>query len=302
MNDFTLSSGMIFADCEIKSGNPVSAQIGHGAYILNVPITFNVRPFTESKLLINVAGTIYINSRFFANLRSLDGDVSINASDKYQLSHQKHFGALFSAAALKSIEDQRASGELHLQMKLFGTILSVQDNNGHAIDATKVTAEILHRIPQSEWLGFLNSWKYAPAMNIELVIHSESPILSKAGEFIRQAQSFYLNNQWPQVLSECRKAIDVILEYLKSENASLGELVKSKHRNGLRERILVSILSLKQICDPAVHGDGNSTEQKWTQADALYVIRLGASLLDRVSKLKPEYSDALGQSKSEATL
>lgn len=284
MNSFVLSGGNIFSDCEIKTGTPISASLGVGVFILEIPITFTVRPFSCVKVLNSVSGYLSVNSKFLTQLTSSHEIVNIRTSVDHTLTHQRRFVALLTKANLDQLELNRSASDLNLEIKLTGSIFSLDKTSTQNITAETVSTEMTYQVPQSRWIEFLKVWKYAPTLNLEFILNFESPLLLKAGGFLLEAQNFYLTRHSQQAIAECRKALDCVVESLGAGRESLSKLLENKHNNGLRERILVSILAAKHICDPATHGGENASEHNWSQDDALYIIRMTAAVLLRASK------------------
>lgn len=284
MNSFQLTSGNSFCNLEIKRGTPIHAGPSLGAYLLHIPITFKVHTSTKTRILTSVMGELHLNSQFITELRPSYWGGNVQSSDKNSLEFQINFHSVFTKSNIDAIETVRNEIGLQFDIHLFGDIFDLSPDEKSSPGILHTYGDLSHRMHQSEWIEILNIWKYAPAMNFAIVFKFESPALTKAGEFIYHAQKFYLERQWPQVVSECRKAIDVASELLNTNNLSLKSLIENKHENKMRERLILSLLSIKQVCDPASHGDANSIKISWTQEDALYVIRMTASILARVSK------------------
>lgn len=281
---FQHSAGHIFCEFEVRRGTPIHAQHSVGLYILNIPITFDIKTNETPRILNSVSGAIYLNSKFVAELNSQSGNFTIQQNAKHALTIQQHFSAIFHKSTIDTIEAMRASGELSFEFKLFGNIINFKDSNGIPFNIQHTSGQWTHRILQSEWIEILNNWKYAPVMSFDLVLKFENPSFIKAAEFIFQAQKFYMQGHWPQAVSECRKAIDAITDIVNPKKLSLKGFVGNKHDNNMQERLALSVLAIKQICDVAGHGDSNATQIKWTQEDALYAIRMTASILMRSSK------------------
>lgn len=282
--NFQHTSGHIFCEFDVRRGTPIHPCPSAGLYMLNIPITFDVKTSESPRFLTSVSGAIFLNSLFIAELKPQDGNFIIQQSDKHSLQTQQYFTAIFQRESINTIEAMRTSADLNFDFRLNGNIVYFNSTNNQPFNILHAKGNLSHQMLQSEWIDILNKWKYAPAMNLAIVLNFENPALSKAGDFIHQAQKFYLERQWPQVVSECRKAIDVATDLLNTKKQSLKILIENKHENNINERLLISLLSIKQVLDPASHGDSNSVKITWTQEDALYAIRMTASILMRAAK------------------
>lgn len=286
-NNFPLSSGNSFCDFEIKRGSPIHTYPSLGAFALNIPITFKVFNSPILRVLTFIKGELHLNSQFITDINpSYPGSI-VQSSGEHSLEFQMKFRSIFTKSNIDAIESVRNANDLQFEIKLFGDIFDLNSTDNSTRNIIRSNGDLSHRMLQAEWIEILNTWKYAPAMNLELVLKFENPHLATAGEFIYKAQKFYLERQWPQSVSECRKAIDVVSDLLNKENLSLKVLIENKHKNSISERLILSLLAIKQLCDPASHGDSNSVKISWTQEDALYVIRMTASILMRLSRELP---------------
>lgn len=282
--NFQHTSGHIFCEFDVRRGTPIHPQNSAGLYVLNIPITFDVKTSDAPKILTSVSGAIYFNSQFVADLKPQDGNFIIQQSEKNALQAQQSFSAIFQRSVIDSIETMRTTGDLNFEFKLFGNILYFKDTSNLPFNIHYTRGELSHRMLQSEWVDILNKWKYAPAMSFDLVLKFDHPSFAQAANFIYQAQKFYMERHWPQAVLECRKAIDAVSDVVNPNKLSLKYYVDKKHDNNMQERLSLSLLAIKQICDVAGHGDSNSTQINWTQDDALYAIRITASILMRASK------------------
>ncbi|GEM_PF-3739136 len=284
MNSFQLYSGTSFCSIEIKRGSPIHAGSSLGAYLLNIPITFKVHTSPKARILTSITGELHLNSQFITEVRPSYWGGNIQSSDKNSLEFQLNFNSVFTKSNVDAIETVRSENGLQFDIKLFGDIFDLSPDKKSSPDIHHTYGDLSHRMHQAEWIEILNAWKYAPTMNLELVLKFDNPYLTQAGSFIFQAQKFFLERQWPQAISECRKAIDTTIEFLNAEKVNFKNLFETKHSNTMRNRLLLSLFAVKQVCDPASHGDSNSTKIIWSQEDALYVIRMTASILMRVAK------------------
>jgi len=282
--DFQHTSGHIFCQFEVRRGTPIHPQPSTGFYALNIPITFDVKTSEVPRILTSVSGAIYLNSQFVAELNPQHGNFTIHQNAKHTLQVQQHFSATFQKSTIDAIETTRGSGELNFEFKLYGNIIYFNDSDGLPFNVHHTSGCWTHRMLQSEWVDILNNWKYAPGMSFDLVLKFENPSLIKAADFIYQAQKFYMERHWPQAVLECRKAIDAVSDVVNPNKLSLKDFVDNRRDNNMPARLSLSILAIKQICDVAGHGDLNATQINWTQDDALYAIRMTASILMRASK------------------
>lgn len=282
--NFQHTSGHIFCEFEIRRGTPIHIQPSAGLYQLNIPITFDVKTSETPRILSSVTGAIYLNSQFVAELKPQNGNFTIQQNAKHSLQIQQHFFAIFQKSTIDEIEVLRGSGDLNFEFKLYGNIIYFNDSSGLPFNINPTSGYWTHIMLQNEWIDILNKWQYAPAMSFNLVLKFENPSFVIASEFIYKAQRFYMEGHWPQAVSECRKAIDAITEIVNPKKTSLKSFVDNKHDNNMQERLALSVLAIKQVCDVAGHGDSNATQIKWTQDDALYAIRMTASILMRSSK------------------
>lgn len=282
--NFQHTWGNIFCEFDVKRGTPIYPQHSAGLYALSIPITFDVKTSETPKILTSVSGAIYLNSQFVTELKPQDGNFTIQQSEKHALQSQQNFSAIFQKSTIDAIEAVRASGELSFEFKLYGSIIYFNDNSGLPFNIHTTSGYWTHRMLQAEWVDILNKWKYAPAMSFDLVLKFENPSFIKAADFIYQAQKFYMERHWPQAILECRKAIDAVSDAVNPNKLSLKDFVDNRRNNNMSGRLTLSILAIKQICDVAGHGDSNATQINWTQEDALYAIRMTASILMRASK------------------
>ncbi len=283
-NNFPLSSGYSFCDFEIKRGTPIHAYPSLGAYTLNIPITFKVFSSSVPKVLTSINGELHLNSKFITEINPSYSGSIIQSSDNNSLELQANFRSVFTKANIDAVEIFRSGNDLQFEIKLFGDIFDLNSTDTSARNIIQTSGNLNHRMLQAEWIEILNTWKYAPTLNLELVLNFENPYLAKAADFVSHAQKFFLERQWSQAVSECRKAIDVVIELLKKENVNFKSLLENKHSNTMQERLLLSLFAVKQVCDPASHGDSNSTKIIWSQDDAIFVIRMTASILMRAAK------------------
>ncbi len=68
---FDLRSGYCFK-CEIKSGNPISATIGLGCYLLNIQISFDTPRLDLPRNLTNLSGVVTTDFGFLGYLAPLE--------------------------------------------------------------------------------------------------------------------------------------------------------------------------------------------------------------------------------------
>lgn len=282
--NFQHTSGHIFCEFEVRRGTPIHPQPSAGLYALNVPITFDVKTSEVPRILTSVSGAVYLNSQLVAQLNPQNGNFAIQQNGKHAIQIQQYFSAIFHKSTIDAIEAARASGELNFDFKLFGSIIYFNDNSGLPFNIHATSGNWTHRILQSEWIDILSKWKYAPTMSFDLVLKFENPSFTKAADFIYQAQKFYMERHWPQAVLECRKAIDAVSDVVNPNKLSLKDFVDNRRDNNMSARLALSILATKQICDVAGHGDSNASQINWTQEDALYAIRMTASILMRASK------------------
>jgi len=284
MNSFQLASGISFCNFEIKRNSPLHVGATLGVNLLNIPITFKVHTSPKSRILTTLTGELHLNSQFITELSVSNWGSNIQSSDKNSLEFQINFNSIFTKLNIDAIEKIRNNQDFQFQIKLFGDIFELSSDGKLESNIIHVNGELNHKVLQSEWIDILDKWKYAPAMSFDFVLKFENPSFVKAAEFIYQAQNFYMNGHWPQAVSECRKAIDAITDIVNPKKSTLKSFVDNKHDNNMQERLALSVLAIKQVCDVAGHGDSNATQIKWTQDDALYAIRMTASILMRSSK------------------
>lgn len=281
---FELTSGNKFCDCEIKAGNPIFALRGFGCFILNIQVSFSVFQQKIQRRLVNLSGSIYIESCFLGDLKILDGDSTIPSSVNNSIPNQQRtFQLTLSYSTIQEIEKNRKNEGVRFRIKISGNIFSIQPDNVNYFDMTYGSEEISYNIEQSKWIDFLRQWSYAPALNLEIVLDQKNPIAMKAGGYLLEAQNLYLSRQWKQSISECRHSLESLLKLLNPESISMKSISEKGESKNLQERILLSIASVKSICDLASHPSENS----WTSEDALYVIRSTASIISRTSTLVP---------------
>lgn len=282
--NFQHTSGNIFCEFDVKRGTPIYPQYSAGLYALSIPITFDVKTSETPKILTSVSGAIYLNSQFVTELKPQDGNFTIQQSEKHALQYQQSFSAIFQKSTIDVIEATRASGDINFELKLYGNILYFTNTNNLPFNIYYTRGELPHRMLQSEWVDILGKWKYAPTMSFDLVLKFEHPSYAQAANFIYEAQKFYMERRWPQAVLECRKAIDAVLDVVNPNKLRLKDFVETRSDNNMQARLALSVLAIKQVCDVAGHGDLNATQINWTQDDALYSIRMTASILMRASK------------------
>lgn len=281
---FELISGNKFCDCEIKAGNPLSALVGYGCFILNIQVSFSVFQQKIQRRLLNLSGSVYVGTRFLGDLKIVDGDSTILSSVSNSLPNQQRtFQLTLSYSAIQEIEKNRKNEGVRFIIKIAGNIFSIESDNVNHFDMTYGSEEISYNVEQSKWIDFIRQWNYAPALNLEMVLDQKNPIVMKAGGYLLEAQNLYLSRQWKQSIVECRHSLESLLKILNPDNVSMKSISEKGEDRTLLERILLSISSVKGICDLASHPSENS----WTSEDALYVIRSTASIISRTSTLVP---------------
>lgn len=279
---FDLSSGYSFK-CEIKSGNPISVTAGLACYLLNIQISFNAPKLLLPRNLTNLHGVASIKSKFIGTLKVLDGDFIRSSSQNALPDQQRTLQLELSRESISEIEKNRDSEGISLDIELRGTIHTFTKENDYIYQDIVFGSEILnYYIEQSKWIEMLRKWNYSPALNLEIIIDTNNPISLRAGSHLLEAQKLYFSNQWKQAISECRQALEIIIKFINQKSLQMNEIsVKGKEQN-LQERILLSISAINNICNLASH----PSESDWTKDDALYVLRLTASIVSRASTLK----------------
>lgn len=275
----TLSSGYIFADCFLRSDNALSAQIGIGNYVFGFTLNLDVKKSEKyERILLDLEGHISLNGKIIAPISSIDGPMNIHANLNHGYSNTKSFRAILSRACIEEIEIERRGGDLAFEIYLSGLVL------GGEAKAEKVHTTVSCRIEQTQWLKLLTAWKFGDRVFLEIPIADAKSEMLSGFEYFKKAQSLFLSGHWEQSVAECRKSLDS-MHVTMNKGASLQTLLQKKKDNSLQDRILVFILSIKQICDPASHGDDNSVSIDWGRSDAEMVLLQTASCLQRVARL-----------------
>ena len=64
---------------------------------------------------------------------------------------------------------------------------------------------------------------------------------------------------------------------------TFNDYVKNKVENNFEDRLNLLMISLKNICEPAVHSDSTSENIKWTRNEAHLVLVQVASVLNSLN-------------------
>lgn len=276
----TLSGGTIFAETSIRAGNHPSAQRGIGSYILGITLDININSFKETRILQNFTASLYLDSKFIAPHTPIDGDIRARSlpQNHYRTNYRLNF--VLSKETMRSIEKIRGNDDLHFTIKLNGAVTSNVEN-----EPTYVFDEINHTIHQSQWVSLLRNWNYCQSFLLEISFDENSNnLLKSAHNFFKKAQDQFLFGNWDSSISECRKVLDSILEQTGIDQKGINKILDSRRANSLHDRLKLAVFSVKQVCDPASHGDENAVSIDWRREDAEMILFQTASLLKRFSE------------------
>lgn len=273
----TLSSSYIFADCTLSSDSSPFAQSGVGSFIFGFMVRFDVKKMEHfERVLLNLEGNILLNGKIITRVQANDPvNIHGNKNGGYYTAHGFH--AYLTRANLEEIERVRDGRDIAFDIQLSGSVL------GGERMAEKVSATIPCRIEQTQWLKLLSKWNFGDRVFLEIPLVDAQSELHSAFEFYKKAQVLFFSGHWEQTVAECRKVLDVI-HHAFGKDASLQGLLQKKRENCLQDRLLVCLLSIKQICDPASHGDENSVSIRWSRSDAELVLHQTALCLNRATK------------------
>ena len=275
----TLSSGYIFSDCFIRADNPTFAQIGIGNYIFGFNLSLEVKKANNSpRLLSDLQGTLSLNNKFITFISTVGGYINVWSNVNQGISSSAQFQAVLSRENLEEIEKIRNGGDISFDINFYGIVL------GGESKSEKVSTTISCKIEQTQWLKHLTTWKYSERIFLEIPLHETKAELQPAFDYFKRAQNLFFSGHWEQSVAECRKALDS-LHLSLDKNANLSNLLEKRKFNSLKNRILIFILSVKEICNPATHGDENAVAIDWEKQDAEMVLYQTSICIQRVSKL-----------------
>lgn len=175
---------------------------------------------------------------------------------------------------MEAVEDLRAGGDLDLAARVQLLVQTEKE-----LFWTRSPEEVVHRVPQSEWVRILEQAGYDRRLLLEIPAPNpeEFPELARAAGLLREAQEALFRGDYRKAVVGSRAALEALTEVLKDrDQPGWKAFGRELDQEG---RFRLARAALFHLCSLAAHEGEKPTD--WLREDAAAILAMVGAVLRR---------------------
>jgi hypothetical protein len=233
----------------------LSGQLGLGVSVLLVQVeamtqTSHSFPSHPAPRIVKVGGRLFVSGHNTAIAPLVSRDVLWLCVD-HAAEQSVTLEAFLTNPQVRAIDEARDSkGDLHVTLSL-----DIQADGSEGVRPGGATYPVI--ITSSEWSRLLSEMHFEDRATFEVPIAGGrvGPPLDKAATFVRAAIDRLHHRQWSDALTQCRQALEALIEALsltKTRASDWSDRVKREDWS-LNERLMATLESVRHMSQAGPH-------------------------------------------------
>jgi len=184
---------------------------------------------------------------------------------------------------LDELERRRDGADLDLHLRFRGVLLPAQPSDQPPAIPTAFWTDAEFRIKKAEWVELLEQWDYAQGFLLQVPRFSRpsSPAAERATKELEAAIAKLADGDHRAAVASCRDALELAYGDSDPPPSELGFKAPGLQSADKEARFWLLRYALRSLANAAKHSDSTAAAIEWQRGDAVALIRILASLLER---------------------
>ena len=189
----------------------------------------------------------------------------------------------FDQTQLDELERRRDGADLSLHLRFRGVLLPAHPSDQPPAIPTAFWTDAEFQIKKAEWVELLEQWDYAQGFLLQVprFRRPSSPAAERAGKELEAAIAKLADGDHRAAVAGCRDALELAYGDSDPPPPELEFKAPGLKSADKEARFWLLRHALRSLAHAAKHSDSTATAIEWERRDAVALIRVLASLLER---------------------